>query len=211
MTGSGNSPLNELFRIIMRQTELDRLPFNPGCSPEAIENAENSLGVRLPEDYKAFLGSHDGQSDPYTLTFPPDQIAFLSIADVVTLWQELQQYRDDMGYEQSDPEGRVRNVLYHPGRIPIAHNESGVAYLFLDYIPGPKGKQGQLIFNVNEADVVLVSENFSGLLRDYMVLLQSGKMIVKKQPAEYGEGYWFESGKGEYIDWKVYKQLLATL
>ena len=207
MTGSGNL-LNELLGIVKRQTGLNPLPFNPACSDKAIHDAEQSLGVRLPEDYKAFLTTHNGETDPFTLVFPPDQITFLPIHDVTELWQQLQAYRDDLGYEEFDSEKKVRNVLYHPGRIPIANNESGVAYLCLDYIPGPKGKEGQLVFNINEADMVSLAESFSALLQDYLALLTTGRAVVRKQPERHGEGHWFESDKGEYIDWKVYRRLM---
>jgi cell wall assembly regulator SMI1 len=203
--------MNELFSVLSRQTALGQLPFNPGCSEAVIERAQQSLGVKLPEDYKTFLGSHNGQTDPYTLTFPPDQIVFLSIEDVVALWNEVAPYRDDQFYEELEAEEQIRSVLYHPRRVPIAHNESGGAYLFLDYIPGPKGRECQLIFNVNEVDLVLIAKSFTELMKTYLTLLETGRATVKRRPPDYGDGHWFESSEGEYINWSVYKRLLGVL
>jgi len=205
------SLMNTLFSVLSRQTALDPPPFNPGCAESAIDRAQQSLDIKLPEDYKTFLRLHNGQSDPHSLNFPPDQIVFLSIEEVVALWNEVAPYRDDQFYEKFEADDQIRSVLYHPRRIPIAHNESGGAYLFLDYIPGPRGKQGQLIFNVNEVDLVLIAEDFSELIKTYLILLETGRATIKKRPPEHGEGYWFESGEGEYIDWSIYNRLCAVL
>jgi cell wall assembly regulator SMI1 len=205
------SLMNTLFSVLSRQTALDPLPFNPRCAESAIDRAQQSLDIKLPEDYKTFLRLHNGQSDPHSLNFPPDQIVFLSIEEVVALWNEVAPYRDDQFYEKFEADDQIRSVLYHPRRIPIAHNESGGAYLFLDYIPGPRGKQGQLIFNVNEVDFGMIAESFSELIKTYLILLETGRAAIKKRPPEHGEGYWFESSEREYIDWSIYNRLRAAL
>jgi cell wall assembly regulator SMI1 len=199
--------IEKLFSIISKQTGLSSLPFNEGCSDAEIKEAEKVLKLSLPEDYRAFLKRSNGQSDPYLLTFPPDQIVFLSIREVTQLWNELNEYRDHQFMDETQFDDRVRVVLYHPGRIPIAYNESGGAHLFLDYIPGPKGKEGQLVFNINEADLVVLEDSFDDLLQSYVHLLETGKLVIKKQPEEYGQAYWFVSDKDEYVDWEVYRRL----
>jgi cell wall assembly regulator SMI1 len=196
-----------LLSILKKQTGLDPLPFNPGCAAAEIAEAERSLGVRLPGDYTVFLRRHNGQNDPFMLTFPPDQLVFLSLEKVVRLWEELKDAPDDQFFDTFDSENLTRNVLQHPGRIPIAHNESGGAYLMLDYVPGPNGKEGQLVFNVNEVDIVVVEDNFASLIETFVRLLEDGKMVVKKQPPEYGQGYWFVSSADERLDWTTYQRL----
>ncbi len=94
--------LQKLFAIIQTQTGLDAPPFNEGCSVSQIEQAEKTLNVKLPKDYRAFLRYSDGQSDFYTLKFPPDQIVFLPVEGVVDLWKELNQYPDDQFFDEVD-------------------------------------------------------------------------------------------------------------
>lgn len=203
--------LKKLFSILLEQTELEQLPFNDGCSLSEITMTERIVNLELPQDYKTFLGYCNGQSDPFTLTFPPDQLVFLSFEDVVNLWTELNQESDHQFFDQFEADGKIRSVLQHPRRIPIAYNELGGAYLFLDYIPGPNGKDGQLIFNVNEVDSEVIEDNFYNLIESYVQLLISGNMVVRRQPPEFGQGYWFVSSQSELIDWAVYQKLKRSI
>ena len=202
--------VQKLFSILAGQTHLNPLPFNEGCSENQIIQAEHTLNLRLPNDYKAFLRYCNGQSDSFTLTFPPDQLVFLPLEAVIDLWNELNQHPDDQYFDQFEADGKVRSVLQHPRRIPIAHNEAGGAYLFIDYIPGPNGKEGQLVFNTNEVDCVVIEENVRDLIHTYVRLLESGKMMVTRQPSEYGQGYWFVSSQGQPINWDAYKSLVEA-
>lgn len=214
--GSGDERLiverlvQKLLSILASQTHLNPLPFNEGCSEVQIVQAEHGLNLTLPNDYKEFLRCYNGQSDSFTLTFPPDQLVLLPLESVVRLWNELNQHLDDQFFDHFEADGMVRNVLQHPRRIPIAYNESGGAYLFLDYIPGPNGKEGQLLFNINEVDCVVIEENVRDLIQTYVRLLESEKVIVRRRPSEYGEGYWFVSARGESINWDTYKSLVET-
>ncbi len=198
--------INKLFHMISRQTNLDPLPFNKGCSPSEIKQLEYSLNVTLPDDYKTFLERCNGQPGS-ALTFPPDQVVFLSTEDIVRLWNELNRHQDDQFFDQFEFDQKIRSVLYHPRRIPIAYNESGGAYLFLDYIPGPNGKSGQLIFNINEIDSAVIADSLYDLVGTYVQLLEVGKMVVKRQPPDSGQGYWFVSDNDEYINWEVFQKL----
>jgi len=199
--------LQQLFTILTNQTYLNPLPFNEGCDESQIVEAEQLWNLELPEDYKAFLRYRNGQSDFSTLAFPPDQIFFLSLEEVVELWEELNQYPDDQFFDQFDADGKIRSVLQHPRRIPIAYNEAGGTYLFIDYIPGSNGREKQLVFNINEVDCVVIADNFYNLIQNYVHLLERGRMVVKEQPPEYGQGYWFVSTQDEFIDWNVYERL----
>jgi cell wall assembly regulator SMI1 len=197
--------LSKLLELMRRQSGLAVLPINAGSTPEEIANVERELDVSLPSDYRAFLQRHNGQSDPFMVRFPPDQLAFLPIQDVVTVWRELNEAADAWPPEVAT-EGKVRDVLHHAQRIPIARNEAGGAYLYLDFIPGPAGRKGQLLFNVNETDFVVVEDTFSDLIARYLALLESGEVQFVRQPPEYGNGYWF-TASGQYIDWPLYEQL----
>lgn len=123
------------------------------------------MGVTLPEDYKALLRLANGQlgQDTEPLTFPPDGLTFLSIDDVVREWNEQAAYYDDEASEEPEFQERVRYVLYHPGRIPVAANVSATKYLFIDYVPGPTGHAGQLVVNRDEFECEVVAESLTDL------------------------------------------------
>src|SRR5688500_8455878 len=94
--------LRKLFSILTNQAHLNPLPFNPGCDVSQIIDTEQLLNLKLPKDYKAFLRRCNGQSDSFTLTFPPDQLIFLSLEGVVQLWKDMNQYGDNEFFDQFD-------------------------------------------------------------------------------------------------------------
>lgn len=218
MTGSGDrgqqrpdtGSLHRLLALIGEQTGLDPLPLRPGCSPSRLQKLEAELGFRLPDDYRELLSTFNGQERDPELTFPPDGLVFLDDADVIRLWHEFCAHQDDERFaEQLRDEDRVRWVLYHRGRVPIAHNESGGHYLCLDRVPGPRGRLDQLVFNVDEIECVVLENSITDLVRRYLALLESGRLTVRRQPSEYGQGYWF-TASGRYVDHAVYRELAAS-
>jgi cell wall assembly regulator SMI1 len=181
--------------------------FRPGCSTEQLANCEKKLGLSLPDDYREFLLSFDGQEDAYTLSFPPGQLVFLSIDEVVNLWSELSRYSDRAFFERVEDDERVRAVVYDYQRIPIAYNEIGGTGLFLDAIPGPRGTPMQLITNPNEAEFRVVAASLSDLLHCYLGLLESGQMRIETKPEQFGTGFWFTTAAGEPLDFESYSRV----
>lgn len=205
---STSSLWRHLCAIIREQTGLDQLPFKDGCTDDDLARMEATLNVTLPADYKAFLRCANGQREQETefLTFPPEGLTFLGVDDVLREWSEQAEYYDDEADEEPRFEEKVRYVLYHPGRIPIAANFSATKYLFLDYVPGPVGRVGQLVVNRDEFDCEVVADSVTELLGRYVSALESGAARVEAKPPEYGAGYWFAAG-GRHIDFDLYRDL----
>jgi cell wall assembly regulator SMI1 len=192
------------------EVAVDASPFEPGCSESQVSDLEKLLGLSLPQDFRAFLRNANGQSDPHRLGFPPDQLNFLGVAEIATLWKELLDKQDDEFMDELTFDDKVRWILFHPRRVPIAHNEIAGTYLFLDFIPGPEGHDGQLVFNVNEVDCVVVEDSVTALLDRYLTALQTGTMTLEPKPREHGDGYWF-TVDGRYIDYEVYQELKGSV
>ncbi|MFF7145312.1 SMI1/KNR4 family protein [Streptomyces nodosus] len=182
------------------------LPFKSGCSTDDVRRLEETLGVPLPDDYKMLLRCVNGQSDWNALSFPPDRVVLLGADEVLALWREFSDVCDDELLDELVCDGRVRWTVCHPGRIPIAQNETAGAYLCIDKIPGPAGHLDQLVFNVNETDCVVVGENVALLAFTYVKMLESGAAEITRKPPEYGDGYEF-TANGMYMDFYTYDGL----
>ncbi|WKX68912.1 SMI1/KNR4 family protein [Streptomyces sp. XD-27] len=215
MHGSGDSSRQDQPRIVELLARLEAFardrtggdsPFNRGCSEDEIRHMEKVIRTPLPDDYKELLRHANGQPDDSELVFPPDQLAFLSAEEVVELWQGHRELPDDEFFDELTYEDKVRCVPFHPARIPIAQYEDGGAYLWIDNVPGPAGRSGQLIFNVDEIDFAVVEESVTELFRRYVSLLDTGAAALTEVPSDYGEGYWF-TASGRYLDFAVYDEL----
>ena len=181
--------------------------FNPGCTDRDLQEARAVLGLQLPEDYCDFVRTANGQPDNSPLSFPPDQLSFLSLSRVISLWQQFLEHRDDTFIDSFEDGNRVRCILYHPLRIPIAYNEPAGACLMIDFIPGPQGLAGQLIFNANETDFVVLASNLSGLCKNYLRWLESGDLQIIRQAPAFGTGFHFASRSGLRVDWETFHSL----
>jgi cell wall assembly regulator SMI1 len=174
---------------------LSELGFRPGANIKEIEEAEILLDFKLPDDYREFLQLCNGQEfHRYNCFFHllPTDLRFLGTNEIVELWTEQQKYVTDENIEEAwdwlQQNDTIRSVIFHQKRIPIADNE-GVASLWLDYIPGPKGISGQLITNYTECDFVVLANTFTQLLQNYAQLIEKGILKYMSKQAGNGEGF----------------------
>jgi cell wall assembly regulator SMI1 len=171
------------------------LGFRPGAGREEIEQAEAALDLTFPSDYREFLTLCGGQEfagyDCFFHWLPTD-MRFLNPSELVKLWRDQQSYVTEENvaefWNDFQDDGAIRSVIFHSKRIPIAENE-GIATLWLDFIPGPQGTEGQLITDYTECDFVVLARDFGELLGNYLALIE--KKILQLGPKEpgYGEGF----------------------
>jgi cell wall assembly regulator SMI1 len=199
--------IERLLELLKRDTGLAHVFNEGGVDAETLAEFSQETGLSLPRDYQRFLERHDGQPVDSPLAFPPGTLRFLSLREALELWRELAEYEDAQFYDEVEDEGRVRAVVYHKRRFPIAYDEGGVQYIFIDHIPGPQGKAGQLIFNPHESSFFVIADDFSDLVRRYLQLLESGKVSVKKVSAELGGGFWFQAEEGEPLTLETFREL----
>ncbi len=152
------------------------IQLNPGASQAEITRVEQALGLRFPDDFRAWLQIHDGEDAQQGIRWLENGMRWLPVAQVLEQWQIQQTYYARWGEEDANDdqdESRIRNVVYHPKRIPIAESDAD-AWLWLDFTPGPTGIAGQVITNITECDFLVLGSNFRAFLARYVELLESG-------------------------------------
>jgi hypothetical protein len=91
----------------------------------------------------------------------------------------------------------------------VAYNELATAYLLLDLIPGPEGVAGQLVFNINESDVVVLEDGLVAYFDRLKRMLEAKRVRIEPQPSEHGDRLWFTS-EGHPVDGATYLRLKAS-
>lgn len=156
------------------------LALRPGASEAEIARVEAALGQRLPDDLRASLLIHDGEDWQQGIRWLLDGMVWLPVAGILTSWQEQQTYYARWGEDEYvndyQDEDRIRNVIFHPRRIPIAEQE-GVCGLWLDFTPGPSGIVGQVIMDITECDFIVLAPTFRAFLARYLELLETGVYV----------------------------------
>ncbi|MDC3379208.1 SMI1/KNR4 family protein [Planctomycetota bacterium] len=166
-----------LERWFQERAEVS-IGLRPGASEDTIAAAESTIGRRLPEDVRESLAVHDGHQANPAFTFLPGGMTLYSAAEIAEQWEALKQFSvDDEFFLQPATDRRLRNAVYDPRRIPIAHSELATAWIFLDYFPGPDGAAGQLIHNTSECDFCVLALDLRTLLTNYVELLEAGELV----------------------------------
>lgn len=102
----------------------------------------------------------------------------LPVAGILEHWKVQQTYyarwgEDEYADDYQD-EDRIRNVIFHPRRIPIANNLDEESGLWLDFTPGPAGVAGQVIMDITECEFIVLAPTFHAFLARYLELLETG-------------------------------------
>ena len=201
--------VSRLFDHLREQTGLADLPFNPGLDGASIDRLSKPTGLALPHEYRALLRAFNGQPPGAALTFPPERLTFLSLEDAVEMWQRLGELESvDEPVDELADDGRVRSVVFHRGRFPIADYEVAAATLFIDFIPGPKGRAGQLVFNPAESTFRVVAPSVDRLIGDYVSVLDGGRARVAQRVPEHGGTFDWLTAEGKLLDFVEYTRLV---
>lgn len=161
---------------------LKELGFNPGAQPGKIDSIEKQLDITFPGEYKDFLLLSNGQSST-GMIFLPNKMRILPLQSVLLSWEKemesLYSRYDSFikeQYEELSEDKKSRTILFHPKRIPFASNGSS-GIMFIDLIPGPAGKEGQVIFTCSKCKMAILADSLGSLFSNYVKLLKEKKLI----------------------------------
>jgi cell wall assembly regulator SMI1 len=179
------------------------LRVRPGRA--ALPPVEDRIGLRLPDDYRAWLALHDGEDDVRGRVEYLPGGGFLLPADVtLQRWVDQEawfQGEDDPGYAVFQDDDRIRSVVAHPQRVMIASNRYGDGdNTYLDFCPGPAGTAGQVIVATSECDFEVVGASFEDFLRRLATALEEG--LLEVLPAQGGEGPRVAARVNPYDRWE---------
>lgn len=191
MSDDVSARLQHLWQRLVQALGPAGLTLRPRPGRADVKPVEDQLGLRLPDDYRAWLALHDGEDHvPGRVEYLPGG-GFLLPADVtLRRWADQQEWfqgDDDTGLASFQDDDRIRNVVFHARRVMIASNRYGDGdNTFLDFCPGPSGTAGQVIVATSECDFEVVGASFEDFLRRLATALETGRLEVR--PARGGNG-----------------------
>lgn len=185
--------MDELLDWIRQNAPKNLEQLNEGASTEDIEQVERETGLVIPDDYKAFLKQHNGESGESWLAILGDGNQLLSCEAIVAQYQ-LEQ---EIGQQYHDPEmetikawresaeegiifvtGPVKPLMLHPKWLPMTCM-NGDVFRYFDYDPAPGGVAGQIIEVDPECcSYEVIAGSFSDLVAGYCADLESGVYAV---------------------------------
>lgn len=160
--------------------------LRPGASSTALQELEDTIELKLPEDLVQSLSIHDGdttnedawkrrqeiQAGKEPVTLDREGIVcglqLLSVREILeqwTAWRSVEQDWDDTDDEyESEPAESISAKYCCKGHIPLVHDFGG-NHIGVDLMPGPKGKRGQVITFGRDEDLrFVVADNWAQFL-----------------------------------------------
>lgn len=118
--------------------------LNSPALDQDLEVLENSIGCKLPEDFKSSLKIHNGQKNFADTLFDGDLLLSTKmIADEWQIWKDLLDDGDFEGFN-SEPQEGIKDHWWNALWIPITYNGAG-DHICIDLDPAIGGKKGQII------------------------------------------------------------------
>ncbi len=152
--------------------EPAKLTLAPPASRADIGRCEQRLRLRFPDELREAYLRHDGGD-------LPDNFRWYNLAEVQRTWNELNEISaqvfdaeeaEELYHELTDDE-RIRAITYHAGRIPIAGADS--TNLYVDCVPGPRGRVGQVIVNYTECNYLVLGDTMTEFLEYLRDLIEA--------------------------------------
>jgi cell wall assembly regulator SMI1 len=148
-----------------------------GASEQKIAALETTLGQKLPDDYREFLGLCNGQKKKSGFGFYEGKL--LSIDDVTKNWSVWVRARDDGRLEgwKGKPEKGIRKDFWNPAWIPFTRDDGG-NNLCLDMDPAKSGTVGQVITMWHDTeDRSIRFSGFTAWLENILSGLESEEIV----------------------------------
>jgi cell wall assembly regulator SMI1 len=174
------------------------------ASEHDIANAENALGLKLPDDVKAAYRWHNGcRSEPEWFI---GSCWWANLQEMVERWQMMVRFSTQdrernpgnyPPYTLAWDSLNVKPVWWSPKWIPIGRSITSTAF-YIDLDPAPAGQQGQILFDVGMQDASVVAPSFGSYLRELARLFEEGRLI------EAPDRSWGEMAPGRPVVWSSF-------
>lgn len=163
-------------------------------------------GVTLPAAVTEAFAAIDIVKPKVPVFLPFGRLQLLGQQAALRLWKELAEFEDEDAeefFDETGDDGKVRAVVYDKRRFPLAYDESSTSYVFVDGIPGPKGADGQAIFNPSEASFEVLASSASKLFETLAAGLEDGSLMLAPVPKDQGEGFQLVGKDGKQAEWRT--------
>ncbi|MFK8302260.1 SMI1/KNR4 family protein [Capnocytophaga stomatis] len=134
--------------------------FNPPAEEEKIHQLEAIIEQKLPEDFKNYLRTFNGQNHQWDETLFVGYNALLSVDEIISDYEMA--FEDEEVIDWLTP-NKIQPSIWNKGWIPFA-NFNGTQRIFIDLNPACNGVYGQIIQLWSgidmESDEVVIANSF---------------------------------------------------
>lgn len=154
--------------------------LNKGATSADFAKLEQTIGAKLPSDFKDFYQVHNGQQEGYDGLIDGEEL--LSTGRIIDEWKVWKGLYDGGDFKDScsSPDRGVKNDWWHPLWIPITYDGSG-NHFCMDLSPATDGRVGQIIRLKHDDDKrKLVADSFAEWVTRYAEDIENGNYIYSE-------------------------------
>ncbi|MBT32601.1 MAG: transcriptional regulator [Thalassobius sp.] len=203
------NPIEQLFETLSSKLDIYESFLNEGASEPEIKEIEKATGLSVPELLLQLLQKYNGEKK--TLGFLG--LRFLSCSEIIAQWKLLDQISSQPDFNEGErlyfqPELLTAKSFFSNKRLPFAHDGSG-QLLCIDYIPGEKGNEGQIIYlpTAEPEPMSVIASSFDSFIQFIIKALQSGSLALYDDRDDYeddeqhfAEIYFYKQWKQDWTD-----------
>lgn len=178
-----NTHWDQLLHWITQNAPELEIELNGGASLTEIQRLEEKIGHKLPEDFRNFYSSHNGQKQSTGRDGLIHGDSILSISEIITVWDGWEEFRKLPFYSEfvADPNPGLKADWWNSLWIPFTSNGGGDSYC-IDLDPSDSGKKGQVLRLIHdEPQRTIHGHSFSDWIDGYLAQLASGVYIFSEK------------------------------
>jgi cell wall assembly regulator SMI1 len=166
----------KLIKKWLKENAPDWKALQKGAAPKKIEDAEQRLGRRLPEELRESYALHNGGGEIFPNLM---DISFylLPLSEVVQDWESQKQLLEGGDFDHSPAQSAkgICKEWWNIGWIPFASNGGGDLFC-IDLVPASGGAVGQVISHNHETgEHQLLAASLRSWLHELAYDLRDGK------------------------------------
>ncbi|MGO4543623.1 SMI1/KNR4 family protein [Paenibacillus sp. 2TAB23] len=194
------SYMKELLALLEEKFPSLTDSLNPPATPLELAEAEQRLGLTLPDDLRQLYLAFNGEKQMGAGLF--FGLRFLSLDELEAEWQVWADLDADYGEEgnhYSIPTGWIKEKYINRGWLPIAEDGGG-NHLGIDVDPDAEGISGQVInFGRDEEMKYVIAHRLADFLRFMCDTVKAGNYKVDNDE-DYVYWMYGEQGVGHFFD-----------
>jgi len=163
--------------------------LNLPASQDQVSSLEQRLDVSLPESFKSYLLTFDGQHLDYLMPLLGYN-CFLSIKEIIEFWEMQVSTFEDEEIISHLTENKVKPMFWNKKWIPISDFEASNR-LILDLDPGKNGLSGQIIKHYPGVDLesneIVVANSFDEFSKEILKRLSENKFKINDGVIEFDD------------------------
>lgn len=180
------------------------LSLQKSASESALNHLENTIGTKIPDDFKQLYFWHNGLTDNENIGSLFYGMDILSVERIISDYQNRKEnnFSESFSLQKADKEINSFN-MYNLGWVKFASDSSHTG-LYLDLAPSEEGNYGQIIFIDDEYEVgIIVADSTAELVANLSNDLQNNLYYLDEDALEDGNHYLITDSKIDIINWET--------